>query len=296
MNPRKQILCVILILCLPIGTFAQSTPVKPQPTAIQGAITYVYKSINGAELRLHVFNPPNHSPSRKRAAIVFFFGGGWVLGTVEQFVPQSRHLAGRGMIAIVADYRVFYRHKTSPLEAMADAISAIRWVRSHANELGVDQNRIASGGGSAGGHIALSAAVFDAFHEIKEWKTSSKPNTLVLFNPAVDTTGRLKEPFGNRGRARDASPLHHIRRGLPPTVIFHGKADATVPYIDVERFCAESKKFGNECQLFGYEGAKHGFFNPPREQGKWYRETLLEADRFLTRLGYLPEPVPKAIP
>jgi acetyl esterase/lipase len=70
-------------------------------------------------------------------------------------------------------------------------------------------------------------------------------------------------------------------------VIFHGRADTTVPYADVEQFCAASKKAGNSCQLFGYEGATHGFFNPSRDGGKWYEETVLEMDRFLTTAGYL---------
>jgi len=296
MNRPLQTFYAVLSLCIPILTIAQNAYVQPQPTAIEGATTYVYKSVDGDELRLHVFSPSNHRPAIKRPAIVFFFGGGWVGGTVEHFVPQSRHLAERGMIAIVADYRVFNRHKTSPFESIADAKSAIRWVRSHAVELGVDPNRIAAGGGSSGGHIALSSAVFVSFDETKEnRKTSSKPNALVLFNPAVDTTyERMRERFGDRGR--EASPIHHIARGLPPTVIFHGKADTTVPFADVERFCAEAKARGNRCQLFGYEGATHGFFNPQNEQLKWYRETLLEADRFLTRIGYLSEPGPTQIP
>jgi dipeptidyl aminopeptidase/acylaminoacyl peptidase len=71
-------------------------------------------------------------------------------------------------------------------------------------------------------------------------------------------------------------------------VIFHGKADTTVPFADVEQFCAASKKVGNSCQLFGYEGATHGFFNRWRDAGKWYEETVLEMDRFLTSAGYLP--------
>ena len=69
-----------------------------------------------------------------------------------------------------------------------------------------------------------------------------------------------------------------------------------MPFADVERFCTEAQARGNRCQLVGYEGATHGFFNPQNEQGKWYRETLLEADRFLTQLGYLSEPVPTQIP
>jgi acetyl esterase/lipase len=79
---------------------------------------------------------------------------------------------------------------------------------------------------------------------------------------------------------------------VPPTIIFHGKADTTVPYSDVDRFCSEVRSRGDACQLVGYEGATHGFFNPEKEEGKWYRETLLAADRFLTEIRYLQGPVP----
>ena len=217
---------------------------------------------------------------------MFFFGGGWRAGSVEQFVPQSKYLIGRGMVAVVADYRVSGRHNTSPIEAIADAKSAIRWVRAHAAELKIDPRRVAGGGGSSGGHIALSAGVLQAFDEPAEDKrVSSVPDALVLFNPAADTTHpSLRERFGPR--QADASPQQHIRPGLPPTLILHGKEDATVPYANVERFCAESIKAGNQCQLVGYEGAPHGFFNA----GKWYEETVREMDRYLTTLGYLPAP------
>ena len=280
---------VMAILGISASATAQAVDVPPQPTTLQGAVTHVYKSIGGVELRLHVF-PPAKKTSSRVPVILFFFGGGWTMGGVEQFVEQSKYLAQRGMVAIVADYRVFGRHKTGPFEAVADAKSAIRWVRSHAKALGVDPKRIAAAGGSSGGHLALSTAVFEGFDEKDEDKSvSSKPNALVLFNPAVDTThdspALMSERF--RGRASEGSPLHHLHRGLPPTVIFHGKSDTTVPYADVERFCRESTKLGNTCYLFGYEGADHGFFNPWRNEGKWYRETLLEMDRFLTRIRYL---------
>jgi acetyl esterase len=281
----RTVLCIVSIST---AAFAQA-PVAQQPLAIDGAATHVFKTIGQTELRLHVFAPVGES-SAPRPAIVFFFGGVWTNGTVGQFVPQSKHLAERGMVAIVADYRVFSRHATTAFEGIADAKSAMRWVRSHAKELRIDPNRIAAGGGSSGGHLALSTAVFDTFDEPGEnVSISAKPNALVLFNPAVDTTHdtppALPERFGGKGA--DGSPLHHVHRGVPPTVIFHGKADASVPYADVERFCAESTKAGNQCQLFGYDEATHGFFNPTRDEGKWYRETLAEMDRFLTKLGYL---------
>lgn len=282
---------------------AQDTAIQPQPATLENAVSRVYKSVDGVDLRLHIFNPPNHGAAAATPAIVFFFGGGWTGGTVNQFVPQSKHLASRGMVAIVADYRVFNRHKTTPFEAIADGKSAIRWVRAHARELGLDPGRIAAAGGSSGGHVALSAAVLDGFDEASENKAvSSRPNALVLFNPAVDTTaesdaarsgGRgadaLKARFGDRSRA--ASPFHHLRSGLVPTLILHGKADTTIPYSDVERFCAQARKLGDRCELVGYDGAAHGFFNPQRDEGTWYRETLAEAERFLTGIGYLRPPL-----
>ena len=282
---------VLFSLSISIAAAAQA-PVAPQPVAIDGAVTHVYKTIGQTELRLHVFAPAGESATPRPAA-VFFFGGAWTNGVVGQFVPHAKHLAERGMVAIVADYRVFSRHATTAFEGIADAKSAIRWVRSHAKELRVDPDRIAAGGGSSGGHLALSTAVFEVFDQPGEdTRVSSKPNALVLFNPAVDTTHDtppvLAERFGGRGAA--GSPANHIHRGIPPTVIFHGKADTTVPYTDVERFCAESKKAGNQCQLFGYDQATHGFFNLSREEGKWYRETVLEMDRFLEKLGYLRRP------
>jgi acetyl esterase len=295
---RMTVTCyLLLLLCGSFSLHAQDV-VELQPATVEGAVSRVYKSVDGAELRLHIFNPPRHDASALTPAIVLFFGGGWTGGTVRQFVPQSKHLSERGMIAIVAEYRVFSRHKTSAFEAITDGASAIRWVRAHATELGVDPNRIAAGGGSSGGHVALSTAVLDGFDDVNEdRRVSSRPNALVLFNPAVDTSletasgarGRagdtIKARFGGRGR--DGSPFHHLRPGLVPTLILHGKDDTTIPYSDVERFCAQVRKHGDRCELIGYEGAGHGFFNAQRDDGKWYRETLLAADRFLTEIGYL---------
>ena len=283
----RRLLTPVFVAALGASPAAQQS-LPPQPASIEGAAAHVYKTISGVELRLHVFSP-GHSNSTSSPAVVFFFGGAWTSGTVTQFVPQARHLADRGMVAVVADYRVLGRHQTSPFEAVADAKSAIRWLRTHARELGVDPARIVASGGSSGGHIALSAATLDAFDEPGEaMKVSSKPNALVLFNPAVDTSRETPAVLVQRfaGRGRELSPLHHLRRGLPPMLVLHGKADTTVLYSDVERFCADSRALGNRCELIGYEGAPHGFFNPGRG-GTWHSDTLQEMDAFLTRLGYL---------
>jgi acetyl esterase/lipase len=271
-------------LLIAIDGAAQPTPLP----ALDGAAPVVYKQTGLDELRLWVFNPTDSGARGNRPAIVLFFGGTWTGGSVEQFAAQARYFRGRGMVAIVADYRVRDRHKTTPFESMADARSAIRWVRAHASELNVDAGRIAAGGGAAGAHAALSAALFDTFDDpAEDQNVSARPDALVLFNPVVDTA--RFDAFGSRWR--DASPAHHLTRPLPPTVIFQGKQDVSAPYAAVEQFCHEAVSLGSVCELHEYEGAGEGFFDRRIQGGRWYLDTLLSADRFLTSLGYLAAPV-----
>jgi dipeptidyl aminopeptidase/acylaminoacyl peptidase len=88
---------------------------------------------------------------------------------------------------------------------------------------------------------------------------------------------------------RNLSPVHHVKAGVPPTIIFHGKSDQTVPFTTAEAFANAMKKAGNRCELVGYEGQGHGFFNYGRGDSRYYRETLAAADKFLVSLKYLPE-------
>ena len=243
----------------------------------------VYKSFDKDPLELNVFLPDGWKASDTRPAIVFFFGGGWRGGTPTQFFPHGRYLASRGMVAVSAQYRTSGSHGTSPIECVADGKSAVRWMRQHADELGIDPDRIASGGGSAGGHVAATTGVIKGLDEKGEdTAVSSKPNAMVLFNPVTDTT-RI-ERLGER--ALKISPLQSVAKDDPPTLILHGKADTTVPYATAETFCKAMEAAGNRCELVGYEGRPHGFFNYTRSRIA-YTNTVWHMDRFLESLGYL---------
>ncbi|MEZ5490171.1 MAG: alpha/beta hydrolase fold domain-containing protein [Gammaproteobacteria bacterium] len=221
-----------------------------------------------------------------------FFGGGWRQGSVQQFVPHAEHLANLGMVAIVADYRVLFRHGSNVAAAVADAKSAIRWVRSHAGDLGIDPNRIAAAGGSAGGHLAAAAAALQGFEAPGEnLSVSSRPNALVLFNPAVNT-GKIGDsrPRQFPGDAEALSPYHQAGGDFVPTLIQHGYGDTTVPYSDVQDFCDKLTRLAGDCTSIGYEEAEHGFFNKGVENDRWYLPTVEQMDGFLVRLGYLEEP------
>src|SRR3954465_7508711 len=159
---------------------------KAYPPKLEGAAVETYKTIDGTKLNLYVYYPEGHKPTDKRPAIVFFFGGGWTNGSPTQFEQHCKHLASRGMVAITADYRVASRQQVKAVECVKDAKSAIRYVRKEAARLGVDPNRIAAGGGSAGGHLAACVGVVKGFDESSEDASiSSVPNAIVLFNPAV---------------------------------------------------------------------------------------------------------------
>lgn len=293
---------VALAASLPSGAVAQQAAKKKAaanyPPRMEGAKAETYKKVGDVSLNLYVFAPEGHKASDNRAAIVFFFGGGWTSGTPQQFMTQCQHLASRGMVAIAADYRVGSRHQVKAAQCVTDAKSAIRWVRAHAEKLGVDPQRIAAGGGSAGGHLAAATGVVPGFDEASEDKAiSSRPNALVLFNPALTLAPVDGDDLGREGLRLDAarlgaepialSPTHHVAANAPPTIMFHGKADSTVPYATVEIFAKKMKAAGNRCELVGYEGQQHGFFNFGRNNNQPYRDTLDRTDQFLTSLGYL---------
>ena len=273
-------------------TFAEHSPAMP------GARVETYKTVGDVQLKLWVFSPKEHQSTNRCAAIVFFFGGGWVNGTPQQFESQCRHLASRGMVAITADYRVKSRQGAMPVQCVADAKSAIRWVRTNAERLGIDPNRIAAAGGSAGGHIAACTGTIAEFDEPGEDKSvSSVPNAMVLFNPALVLAPLAGRDFGGFGTKVPAvllgaepariSPAHNVKPGVPPTIIFHGRADTTVPFATAEAFTEAMKAAGNRCELVGFEGQQHGFFND-RPGNRYYADTVQRMDEFLTSLGYCP--------
>jgi acetyl esterase/lipase len=107
----------------------------------------------------------------------------------------------------------------------------------------------------------------------------------VLFNPVIDNGpgGYGYERIGNA--YKDFSPLHNIREGAPPTIIFLGTNDNLIPVETAEYYQKVMEKVGSRCELYLYEGQGHGFFN--YRNPEYYKKTVFEADKFLQSLGYL---------
>ncbi len=246
----------------------------------------VYKETPQGELKLNFFYPEGHSKEDKTPAIVFFFGGGWTSGSPQQFFPHCDYLASRGMVAISAQYRIKNKHDTTPQDAVRDAKSAMRWLRSHASEYGIDPERIAAGGGSAGGHLAANTPIEDFCNEPGEDTTvSSRPSALVLFNPVIDSS---PQGYGNDRMGPDwkeVSPLHHVDENTPPVIVFLGTKDKLIPVSMVEGYQRSVEDAGGRCEVRLYKGQPHGFFN--YNKPKYYYETVIEMDKFLASLGYI---------
>ncbi|MFO0949518.1 MAG: alpha/beta hydrolase, partial [Planctomycetota bacterium] len=227
-------------------------------------------------------------PEDKRPAIVFFFGGGWATGSVRQFEEQAAHLARRGMVAARADYRVRMRHNVTPDRCVEDAKSAVRYLRQHAAVLGIDPNRIVAAGGSAGGHIAACTSLTDGLEaENENLKVSSKPNALVLFNPALSfvDSPRLMFLIANDAElGKTISPTEHLSKQTPPTLLLYGTGDPL--YAQGQDYLKRAEEAGCRCEMFTAEGKPHGFFN----RQPWKQTTLDRVDAFLVSLGYLDTP------
>jgi len=258
--------------------------------------TKVYKTIGLTKLKLHIYQPSERNDMEKLPAIIFFHGGGLKERHTWEFEPQSKYLLERGMAAILATYRV-KRHGRTHFESIADAKSAIRWIRKHAVELDIDGNRIAAGGGSAGGYLAACTSLIKDLDEKNEdLSISSIPNALVLFNPRLVLPVIGAPPLSKKdiryldGRTlEEISPFHNIYEGASPTIIFQGTADKGVSIQEPERFCEEMKKYGNDCEVVLYEGRDHGFFHYYLNEGNNpdFYSTMEQTVKFLTAIGYI---------
>jgi len=273
----KKAILILIILCT-VSAVAQLKIPTLSPE-IQ-----TYKRVDDLDLRLYIYKPEDFVGNKTFSCMVFFHGGGWNNGSYKAFQRQSSYLASRGMVAISVEYRVKNKHNTTPFDAVEDAKSAIRYVRLHAKELHINPNMIASGGGSAGGHLAAACGnIIGLENKNEDVSISSVPDALVLFNPVYDNS---KKGYGfNRmeGRYLEISPLHNISIGAPPTIVFFGTDDFTTPVSSSEVYKDKMESVGSRCDLFLYKDAKHSFFN----KSPYFEETLEEMDRFLVSLSYL---------
>lgn len=282
-------LCALALLAplFPAAAQKKPDPVDEMAARLKPDRVRVYKEVAGRQLEMHIFEPEKRSGPVPCYLVIH--GGGWAGGAPPRMYPFAAHYARLGMVGISLQYRL-YNPKTgvSVFDCVKDARSAMRWLRAHAGELGIDPEKIIVSGGSAGGHLAAATALFDGVNdEADDAGLAVAPAALILLFPVIDTSA---EGYGNAKigeRWRELSPAHNVRPGLPPTITFHGTGDKVTPYAGARAFHEAMLEKGNRSLLITHEGGAHGYL---MFDASLYEETMTKSDAFLRELGLLPVP------
>lgn len=221
-------------------------------------------------------SPPNHDKSKPVPAIIFFHGGSWNSGSLSGHRYDAHYLASRGMVAITSNYHLHTKEYKGDRDRYdltnASARRALRWLKSNANTLGIDPNRIVGAGGSAGAQTVLGASRRTDLEDLPgdDLSVDLSLAAYALYNPA--TGKRTTEPWGKDFKATE----------FPPTIAFFGSTDSwRLGYLNLHKGLVKDGAPRMEVWWAPFEG--HAFFS--REA--WRHLCLYEMDRFLVSIGLL---------
>ncbi|WP_425398870.1 alpha/beta hydrolase [Aeoliella sp.] len=274
----KTLLAGCLLVC---------TAVAVQAKEAYTTRSVVYKKVGDRELEL-ILSEPTAKSDEPRPAIVYIHGGGWSGGSHKSFADRLKRYVPRGIVFAQVEYRLIGRKPNDPpVPCIEDAKSAMRWVRSHADELNIDPDKILATGSSAGGHLSAAVTLLEGVDAAEDdLDVSPKANALVLFCPVLDNGP--KDGYGHERCGpnwKDYSPAHHVTEGLPPTLILAGRDDPTAKLAAMERFTEAMQEAGNDCELLVLEGG-HGFMRS-KDHPENYQKTVEAFDDFLIKHGWM---------
>lgn len=277
-------------------------PIPPAETTASGLkrLTVKYALIGGFRpLELDLYLPEGVPAGRLLPVVIWVHGGGYAGGSRRDFTPWLekagliQKVLAAGFAFVSLDYRLGF--EASFPAAIHDGNSALRWLAHHANKLGLDANRFALWGESAGGHLASLVALTqgDPFFEgdngvargvnykiaaLCDWYGAADLNTIV--RPMDGTDESLPELFRfppeyfnlgaqrwqDRELRRQASPVEYVSGSMPPTLRVQGSADQMVPYSQSVEFYDAALQAGGSCELVTVEGGDHAWFGLPQAQ------------------------------
>ena len=244
-----------------------------------------YKGLErGDSLTLHLFRPTVSASAGLHPVILFFFGGGWQYGTPLQFYRECAYYASRGFVAVAVDYRIRYLHHTTPFESLADAQDAVRWIRKAASAFGIDPHRVVVAGGSAGGHLAASLGTIGTTDTTR---ADYCPDLMLLYYPVLDLGPEGYSHEQVKERWQEISPLWHVSRQTPETLLMVGLEDRIAPYRVAERFQQALQQKGVRCELQGFPGLGHPLFLYRQPLNETFYEVRRLTDQFLQSVQYL---------
>jgi len=276
---KKILTRLVIALCTLSLT---SVAIAQEKTESPAGKPYVYKTSAGKERKMEIFFPPNHDPKKSKVpGIILFHGGSWSGGSLDQFRVACAYFASRGLVCATAEYQMLGQAAKNLPESeskkrvcVTDAKTAIRWFKKNAVELGIDPDRIITGGGSAGGHISALATMNPGLNDPTDPKDiDTKIVAYLWFNPAFAL---------DDNKDTEIDILTHMKADLPPAISFFGDKDEWKKGWDIA-YQKWNKIGANSIALYIAEGQKHSFFN----KEPWRTITLIEADKFLVKNGLL---------
>ena len=249
---------------------------KP-PAGVETHANIVYTRAGGRALRLDLYLPAGPGPW---PAIVYLHQGGWHSGDKTAFRRQAEYMAGRGFAGACVEYRLSNEARFPG--AVEDAKAAVGWLRANATRYRINPTRIGAAGASSGGYLALMIGL----------DPDTKLRAVVAFNPVIDLVELGKFAPDDRGNDiarfmgtsfrenpglwQQASPLHHVSRGAPPTLLLHGTEDELIPYAQAVEMHRALAQAGVRAELFPAAGGKHGFYQEP----EFYDAALKKVEAF----------------
>jgi acetyl esterase/lipase len=267
MNRLNSSLLAILAATLLVGAASpQSKPpsTAPSPTTDTFQPNVVYGSVNGTELHLDVYEPPDRENDRGndrgnqlRPAVLLVHGGGWMAFDKSTMHSMGEFLSRSGFVAFAVDYRLFNGKQNLWPAQLDDVQRAVRWVRANASQYGVDPDRIGAFGHSAGAQLAALLGMEDTRGNSDPAlaKYSSKVQAVVEVSGPTDFTTN-HDPDGDAFLTaflggdytkhpelwREASPVFHVAKNNAPFLIMHGTQDEDVPIAQAQELYDKLKE------------------------------------------------------
>lgn len=243
-----------------------------------------YHRAGNFEAKLNVYRP--RAASAPNATLVYFHGGGWLIGSPEHAVLEILPYLEMGWTVVTVGYRL--AHIANAPAAVEDGLCAMRWIVQNAQQYFIDTTRIVLSGGSAGGHLALTTGILPPEAGLGRTCLADRPfrvAAIVNWFGITDVLDLLEGSnrqnyavmwLGSHPTRRDlaslVSPINYVRPGLPPIISIHGTADPAVPYDHSKRLHDELRRHGVPNELLTIPDGGHGNFT--RDQDEMIHATI----------------------
>lgn len=266
-------------------TAGQSTPTTTTQQAVTVDRDLTFRDTASRPLKLDLYRPTTDGP---HPFLVWAHGGGWVGGDKRQR-PMFPAMAEAGIAVADVQYRLAQERQYPA--AVRDVAAAVKWLRDSASEYGIDADRGALGGYSAGAHLAALVGLAPGHESFQP--TDLLPEVPVAVDAIVGYSGPylFTEPgagdnplvagfFGSdaaQETLREGSPAVHVDRNDPPAFLVHGTEDSVVPYRSTTELATRMRQAGLTADVVTGDGVGHGMINNP----SWREETLPAQLEFL---------------